>query len=96
MQWFFKKQSSVETSVFGTKFVAMKQDIDGLRGLRDKLNMIGIHTSGPSYIYENNMSVIHHPAKQELVIMIKNNSVDFHAVHESVAMGKSSVGKIPT
>ena len=30
MQWFSKKQSTVETSVFCTEFVAMKQGIDAL------------------------------------------------------------------
>ena len=34
VQWFSKKQSTVETAVFGAEFVAMKQGIDKLRGLR--------------------------------------------------------------
>ena len=34
VQWFSKKQSKVETSVFGDEFLAMKQGIDVLRGLR--------------------------------------------------------------
>ena len=59
VQWFSKKQSTVETSVFGAEFVAMKQGIDALRGLRYKLTMMGIPISGPSYIYGDNMSVIH-------------------------------------
>ena len=37
VQWFSKKQSTVEISVFGTEFVIMKQGIDALRGLRYKL-----------------------------------------------------------
>ena len=37
VQWFSKKQSTVETSVFGAEFVAVKQGIDALRGLRYKL-----------------------------------------------------------
>ena len=34
VQWFSKKQSTVETLVFGAEFVAMKQGIDVLRSLR--------------------------------------------------------------
>ena len=45
VQWFSKKQSTVQTSVFGAKFVAMKQGIEALRGLRYKCRMMGI--SGP-------------------------------------------------
>ena len=55
VQWFLKKQSTVEMSVFGTEFVAMKQGIDALRGLRYKLRMMDIPLSGPSHIYGDNM-----------------------------------------
>ena len=32
--WYSKKQSTVETSVFGAEFVAMKQGMEALHGLR--------------------------------------------------------------
>jgi hypothetical protein len=57
--WFSKKQVTVETIVFGTEFVAMKQGMEALRGLRYKLRMMGESISGPSYIFGDNMSVIH-------------------------------------
>ena len=59
VQWFSKQQAKIETSVFGAEFVAMKIGIESLRGLRYKLCMMGVGISGPSYIYGNNMSVIH-------------------------------------
>ena len=58
MQWFSKKQPTVDTSVFGTEFIAMKQGIDALRGLRYKLGMMVVPISDPSLIYENNMSIV--------------------------------------
>ena len=73
----------------------MKQGIDALQGLRYKLRMIGIPISGPFYIYGDNMSVIHNTFRPELVLRKKSNSVCYHAVHESVAMGESLVGHIP-
>ena len=42
VQWFSKKQSTVERLVFGTEFVTMKQGIYALQGLRYKLRMMGI------------------------------------------------------
>ena len=57
--WFSKKQATVESSVFGTEFVALKQGMETLRGLHYKLQMMGVEISGPSYIYGDNMSVIH-------------------------------------
>ena len=67
VQWFSKKHSTVERSVFGTEFFTMKQGIDALRGLRCKLRMMGIPISGPSFIYGDNMSVVHNTSRSELV-----------------------------
>jgi hypothetical protein len=57
--WHSKKQATIKTSVFGAEFVAMKQGMEALQGLRYKLRMMGVSVSGPSYIYGDNMSVIH-------------------------------------
>ena len=51
VQWFSKKQCTVETSVIGAEFFAMKHGIDELRGLRFKLRMMCISISILSYIY---------------------------------------------
>jgi hypothetical protein len=59
IDWFSKKQSTIETSAFGTGFVAMKTDLNRLRGLQYKLCMMGVDINGPNYIYRDNMPVIH-------------------------------------
>ncbi len=41
IDWLSKKQSTIETSVFGAEFVAIKTGLDRLRGLRYKLRMMG-------------------------------------------------------
>ena len=66
VQWFSKKHSTVETSVFGVEFVTMKQSIDALQGLRYKLRMMGIPISGPSYIYGDIVSMIHNSSKPDV------------------------------
>ena len=73
--------------MFGAEFVAMKQGIDALQGLRYKLRMVGIPISGPSYIYGDNMSVVHNASRSESVLRSKSNSVCYHAIDKSVAMG---------
>ena len=70
--------------------------MDALRGLRYKLKMMGIPISSPLYIYGDNMSIVHNTSRPELVLGKKSNSVCYHAVHESVAMGESLVGHIPS
>ena len=87
MNWLSKKQATIETSVFGAEFVAMKQGIEAVRGLRYKLRMMGVRISGPTYVYGDNMSVIHNTQRPESTLRKKLNSICYHAVRELVAMG---------
>jgi hypothetical protein len=57
---------------------------------------MGVSVSGHSYIYGDNMSVIHNTQRPESTLKKKSNSVCYHAVHESVAMGESLTGHIST
>jgi hypothetical protein len=43
--WFSKREPTVESSVFGAEFVAMKNGIETCRGLRYKLRMMGVITT---------------------------------------------------
>ena len=52
--WFSKKQTSVETSSFGSEFVAMKTCCEYTHGLCYKLRMMGIPVEAPTYIFGDN------------------------------------------
>ena len=94
--WFSKRQPTVETSVFGAEFVAMKNGMETLRGLRYKLRMMGVQLSGPSFVYGDNMSVIHNTQRPESMLRKKSNSICYHAIRESVAMGEMLTGHVST
>ena len=93
VQWFPKRYSSVEISVFGAEFVTMKEDIDVLSDLR-KLRMMGIPISGSSYVYGYNISAVHNTSRLESVLRKKSNLVCYHPICDSVAMGEFIVGHI--
>ena len=86
VSWHSKKQSTIETSVFGAEFVAMKVAMKVMRGLRYKLRMMGVPLSGSTYTYGNNMSVIHNTQRPESVLRKNSNSICYHAIREFVAM----------
>ena len=96
IMWMSKRQATVETSVFGAEFVAMKHGIEALRGLRYKLRMMGIPISGPSFIYGDNMSVVNNSSKPESTLNKKSNQVCYHFVREAVAMGECLIAHIRT
>ena len=88
INWFSKKQGSIEGSTFGSEFVALKTAMEANRALRYKLRMMGVPIDGPSYVYCDNQSVIANTTRPESVLKKKSNSIAFHAVRESVAMGE--------
>jgi hypothetical protein len=94
--WFSKRQPTVESSVFGAEIVAMKNGIETTRGLRYKLRMMGVAIDGPTYVYGDNMSVVHNTQRPESVLKKKSNAICYHAVRESAAMGESIIGHIPS
>ena len=56
--------------------------------------MMGVPLTGPSYIYGDNMSVIHNTQQPESVLKKKSNSICYHAVQESIGMGELITGHI--
>jgi hypothetical protein len=94
--WFSKRQPTVESSVFGAEFVAMQNGIETCRGLRYKLRMMGVALTGPTFVYEDNMYVGHNTQRPESVLKKKSNSICYHAVRETSAMGESIIGHVPS
>ena len=94
IQWFSNKQSTVDTSMFGSYFFATKISMETLRGIRYKLRILGVPISGPSYIYGDNMSVIRNTCRPESTLKKKSNYILYHAVLESVAVGECLTGHV--
>ena len=70
-----KKQPTIETSVFGSEFFAMKNVMEALRGICYKLRMTGVTLSRCSCVYGYNMSVIHNTQQPESTLRKKLNSI---------------------
>jgi hypothetical protein len=52
--------------------------------------------SGPTFVYGDNMSVVHNTQCPESVLNKKSNSLCYHMVRESAAMGESISGHVPS
>jgi hypothetical protein len=94
--WLSKQQVTIDTSVFGAEFIAMKHGIKTLRGLRYKIRMMGIPLSGPTYIYCDNKSQVTNSSRPESTPKKKCNSISYHAIRELVAMGETLLMHIRT
>ena len=83
--WFSKKQNSVETSSFGSEFMAMKHCTEYVRGLRHKLRMMGIPCNLPAFIFGDNKSVLANTTIPDSTLKKKGNSISYYFVREGCA-----------
>ena len=83
--WLSKKQTSVETSSFGSEFMAMKHCTEYIKGLRYKLRMMGIPCEGPTYVFGDNQSVLCNTTDPDSTLKKKSNSIAYHFVREGCA-----------
>ena len=94
--WSSKKQTTVETSSFGSEFMAMKQATEYVRGLRYKLRSMGVPVEECCYIYGDNQSVLVNSSTPQSQLKKKSNSVAYHHVREGSALDEWRVTYINT
>ena len=94
--WYSKRQSTVETSTFGSEFVAMRTAIEMIIGLRYKLRMMGVEIDGPCNVFCDNNSVVLNTTRPESVLKKKHNAVCYHMSRENIAAGVILIAKEDT
>ena len=57
---------------------------------------MGVPVPGPSFVLGDNQYVIFNTSRPESALKKKSNSICYHAVRESVAMGKMFTGHVPS
>jgi hypothetical protein len=91
--WHSRRQNTVETSTFGSEFVALRCARDLIVALRYKLRMFGIPINGPAFVYCDNQGVVKNVTIPESVLNKKHNAINYHAVREAVAANILRVAK---
>ena len=83
--WYRKRQNTVETSTFGSKFIAMRTAVEHIEALRYKLHMFGILIEGPTNVFCNNEAVFKNTTITESMLKKKHSSICYHRCREAVA-----------
>jgi hypothetical protein len=85
VDWFSKKQGSVETATYGSEFVAARQATEQIMDLRYSLRMIGVPLDGPSWMFGDNKSVIDSSTIPHSKLGKRHNALSYHRVREAIA-----------
>ena len=91
--WYSKRQNTVESSTFGSEFVAMKTAVEQVEGLRYKLRMMGIEVDGPTNVFCDNESVVMNTTRPESTLKKKHNAIAYHRTREAQAAGIIRIAK---
>ena len=81
--WFSKRQNTVQTSTFGSKFIAMKTAVEHVEALHYKLWIFGIPVEGPTNVF----------SIPDSTLKKKHTSICYHWEREAVASCTMQVAK---
>ena len=87
IQWFAKKQNTVETATYGSEFMVARQAVEQIMDLRYTLRMMGIPIDGKSWLFGDNQSVITSSTIPKSTLSKRHNALSYHRVRECIAMG---------
>ncbi len=81
-----KATNTVETSTFGSEFIALKIATKLIQALRYKLRMMGVALDGPANVFCDNNSVVINSSIPESTLKKKHVSICYHRTREACAM----------
>jgi hypothetical protein len=85
MDWYLKKQATVETATFGSEFIAARTTINQIVDLRTTLRYLGIPIREKSYVFGDNKTIIDASSAPHAKLHKRHNALSFHHVQEAVA-----------
>jgi hypothetical protein len=95
IRWYSKCQNTIESSTFGSEFVAMKIAMEMNATLHYKLRMMGVPIEGPSNTFGDNSSVVKNVTLPESTLHKRHNSIAYHKCREECACGAARVAHEP-
>jgi uncharacterized protein len=72
IDWYSKRQNTVESSSFGSEFIALRVATEKLKALRYKLRMMGIPIRGPANVFCDTESVVKSSTRPESTLKKKH------------------------
>lgn len=92
---FSRKQSTVETSTYGSEFVAAKLAVQQIVNLRLMLRYLGVPVAGKAFMFGDNESVVKSGSMPHSKLKKRQNALSYHFVREAIAAGLVGLTHIP-
>jgi hypothetical protein len=87
LEWYSKKQPTVENATYGTEFVAARTCVEQIIDLRTTLRYLGVPIRERSFMFGDNKSVVDSSMQVHAKLHKRHTILSFHRVRESIASG---------
>ena len=85
IDWYTKKQATVETATYGSEFVAARIAVDQIIDLRTTLRYLGVEVHGKTKLFGDNESVVTSSSVPHSVLKKRHVALCYHRVREAIA-----------
>ena len=80
VDWYSKKQATVETATYGSEFVAAKTATEQIMDIRQTLRYLGAPIGAKSFLFGDNRSVVTSASLPHSILTKRHNILAFHRV----------------
>ena len=85
MDWYSKRQATVETATFGSEFVSARIACDQIMELRIFLRYLGVPLRDSSYLFGDNKSVVTNSTVPHSILSKRHHFLSYNRVRECMA-----------
>ena len=85
VDWYSKKQATVETATYGSEFVAAKTATEQIMDIRQTLRYLGAPIATKSFLFGDNRSVVTSASLPHSTLTKRHNILAFHRVRDAIA-----------
>ena len=87
IDWYAKKQATVETATYGSEFVAARMCVEQVIDLHNTLCYLGVPTQEKSIMFGDNQSIVNSSMQVHAKLHKRHTMLSFHGVREAIASG---------
>ena len=95
LEWFCKKQSTVETATYGSEFNAARTCVEQIIDLRTTLRYLGVPIRERSYMFGDNESMVNSASQVHSRLHKRHNMLSYHRVREAIAAKMVHLSHVP-
>ena len=95
VDWYSKKQATVETATYGSEFAAARTAIQQISALRITLQYLGVPIADSSFLFGDNESVVTSSTVPHSMLSKRHHGLSYHYVREAVASRMVEFHHIP-